>query len=83
VQGIATGSGPRFQLFDAFDLGSLSESTENMVGTSGWSWQQLEFETNADTRLLIVRVARPPSNKLDNQISGTVWIDRVSLIPEN
>ena len=83
VQGIATDSGPRFQLFDAFDLGSLSESTENMVGTSGWSWQQLEFETNADTRLLIVRVARPPSNKLDNQISGTVWIDRVSLIPEN
>jgi hypothetical protein len=54
-----------------------------MVGTSGWFSQQLEFETNADTRLLIVRVARPPSNKLDNQISGTVWIDRVSLIPEN
>jgi len=52
------------------------------VGTSGWSSQHLEFKTTADTRLLIVRVARPLSEKLDNLIGGTVWIDRVSLTPE-
>ena len=83
VKGISTDSGPRFQVFDAFDMGKLFLSTENTVGTSGWSSQHLEFKTKADTRLLIVRVARPPSEKLDNLIGGTVWIDRVNLTPEN
>ena len=83
VKGISTDSGPRFQVFDAFDMGKLFLSTENTVGTSGWSSQHLEFKTKADTHLLIVRVARPPSEKLDNLIGGTVWIDRVSLTPEN
>ena len=83
VKKISTDSGPRFQLFDAFDMGKLFLSTENTVGTSGWSSQHLEFKTKADTRVLIVRVARPPSGKLDNLIGGTVWIDRVSLTPEN
>ena len=82
MKGISTESGPRFQVFDAFDMGKLFLSTENTVGTSGWSSQHLEFKTTADTRLLIVRVARPLSEKLDNLIGGTVWIDRVSLTPE-
>jgi len=69
-------------VFDAFDMGKLFLSTENTLGTSGWSSVQFEFKTKADTRLLVVRVARPASEKLDNQISGTVWIDRVSLTPE-
>src|SRR6266850_827506 len=83
MKGITTDTGPRFQVFDAFDTRNLSQSTENIVGTSGWSSQLLELKTKADTRLLVVRLARPPSNKLDNQISGTVWIDQVSLTPEN
>jgi tetratricopeptide (TPR) repeat protein len=80
---ITTDSGPRFQVFDAFNLGKLLQSTESIVGTSGWAPQVVEFKTNSDTRLLLVQVARPPSNKLDNQISGTLWIDQVSLTPEN
>jgi len=83
VKGITTDSGPRFQVFDAFNMGKLLQSTENIVGTSGWFSQLLEFKTNSDTRLLLVRVARPPSNKLDAQISGVVWIDQVSLTLKN
>ena len=83
LSGITTDSGPRFQVFDAFNMQNLFLSTENRVGTSDWSAQQLEFKTQADTRLLMIRVARPPSEKLDNQISGTVWIDQISLTPEN
>jgi hypothetical protein len=83
AKGITTDRGPRFQVFDAFNMGTLLRSTESIVGTCGWSSQLLEFKTDSDTRLLLVRVARPPSNKLDNQISGTVWIDQVSLTPEN
>ena len=83
VKGITTDSGPRFEVSDAFEMGKLFLSTENTVGTSGWSSQQFEFKTKADTRLLILRVARPSSEKLDNLIKGTVWIDRVSLAPLN
>lgn len=83
ANGITTDSGPRFQIFDAFDMGYLFLSTENVVGTTGWSAQQVEFKTGAATHLLIVRIARPASTKLDNQISGTVWVDQVTLTAEN
>jgi len=81
VQGITTDSGPRFQIQDAYDSSKLSLSTDNLVGTSGWLPQQLEFKSGSKTRLLVIRAARPPSAKFDNQIAGTVWIDRLSLIP--
>jgi hypothetical protein len=79
VQGITTDSGPRFQVFDAYNLGDLLVSTENIVGTSGWSKQSAQFTTKPDTHLLIIRVARPLSSKFDNQIAGIVWVTGVSL----
>jgi hypothetical protein len=82
VQGITTDSGPRLQVCDAYNPGHLFVSTENLVGTSGWSEQHAEFTTLADTHLLLVRVTRPVSNKLDSQIAGTVWIDSVRLSAE-
>ncbi len=82
ANGITTDSGPRFQIFDAFDISKLFLSTESVVGTIGWSPQRLEFKTGADTHLLIVRIARPASAKIDNQIRGTAWIAQVSLNAE-
>jgi hypothetical protein len=82
VQEITTDSGPRFQIFDAYNWAKLLVSTENLVGTSGWSEEKAQFTTKADTHLLIVRVARPLSGKFDNKIAGTVWISSVSLKPE-
>jgi hypothetical protein len=77
--GITTDSGPRFQLFDAYNPGKELKETENRVGTSEWAEQQLVFKTQPDTRLLIVRIARPASRKFDNRIAGTVWIGHVCL----
>lgn len=79
---ITTDSGPRFQIFDAYDPGKMLAATENAVGTSGWTERRLEFKTSADTRLLIIRVARLASEKFDNKIRGTAWIDKVRLIAE-
>ena len=78
-QGITTDSGPRFQVCDAYNIGKVFVSTRNLVGTFGWSEQLAEFTTPADTHLLLVRVIRPASNKVDNQIAGTVWVDSVRL----
>jgi hypothetical protein len=79
VQEITTDSGPRFQACDAYDTDKIFVSSENLIGTSDWSEQHAEFKTLADTRLLLLRVVRPVSNKLDSQIAGTVWIDDVAL----
>jgi hypothetical protein len=83
LEGITTDSGPRFELYDGYEMAEFFVSTKNMIRTSDWSVQQLEFETRPSTQLLIVRMARPSSHKFDNQIAGTVWIDHVSLEPEN
>lgn len=77
---ITTDSRPRFQILDPYDPGKILAATENAVATSGWTEQRLEFKTPADTRLLIVRVARPPSTKFENKIRGTVWIDKLRLV---
>jgi hypothetical protein len=60
-------------------VGKVLVSTENLVGNTDWSEQVGDFITAADTHLLLVRVIRPVSNKLDNRIAGTVWIDNVRL----
>jgi hypothetical protein len=82
TEAITTDSGPRFQVFDAYDSGRMFAATQSTIGTSGWTEQQLEFRTPFDTRLIVVRVARPPSTKFDNKISGTMWVDKLSLRAE-
>lgn len=81
TDGITTDSGPRFQVFDAYSAKMLA-ATENAIGTSGWTQQRLEFKTAVDTRLLMIRVGRPASEKFDNKIRGTVWVDNVCLMAE-
>lgn len=79
VEGITTDSGPRFQIYDAEAPTRLFLSTENLTGNSSWSPERLEFTTGPETRLLVLRVTRPFSRKLDNLIAGTVWIDQINL----
>jgi hypothetical protein len=79
---ITTDSGPRFQIFDAYDPNKMFVGTENVLGTLGWTKEKLEFKTPADTRLLVIRVARPASENFDNKIHGTVWVDNVCLVAE-
>jgi hypothetical protein len=80
---ITTDSGPRFQILDAYDSGKMLAETENAIGTSGWTEQRLEFRTSLNTRLIVLRVARPASMKFDNKIHGTLWVDKISLRPED
>ncbi len=79
VQDITTDSGPRFQIRDAYDLSRLSLLTESLTGTAIWAPQMLEFRTGPEIHLLLIRVVRQSSSRIDNQISGLAWVDRVSL----
>ena len=79
AEGITTDSGPRLQVCDAYKVGNIFLSTRNLVGSSDWFEERADFTTNADTQLLLVGVVRPASNKFDDRIAGTLWIDGVSL----
>jgi tetratricopeptide (TPR) repeat protein len=80
-QAITTDAGVGVQISDAYDPTKILGSTEPLIGTTAWSEQSFSFETPPETRLLIVRVVRLPSQKFDNKIAGAFWLSRVSLTP--
>ena len=53
--------------------------TENRVGSTPWTEEQLVFRTGPDTRVILVQLRRRASTKLNNLLQGTVWLDNVSL----
>jgi len=79
---ITTDSGPRLQVYDAYNAAALNKLTDDLTGTSdGWTSLLLDFATGPKTELIVVRLVRLPSKKFDNLISGKVWLDDVQLTP--
>jgi tetratricopeptide (TPR) repeat protein len=78
---ISTESGMRFEILDPNHPRDLDVLTHNETGTLPWTLEQADFTTGPQTHLIVIRVARRPSERLDNKIRGTVWIDDVSLAP--
>jgi hypothetical protein len=54
--------------------------TPNETGTLPWTLEQVDFTTGPQTHLILIRLARRPSGRLDNKLRGTVWIDDVSIV---
>jgi hypothetical protein len=59
----------------------LDVLTPNETGTLPWTLEQSDFTTGPKTHLILLRLFRKPSERLDNKLRGTVWIDDVSLAP--
>ncbi len=78
---ISTESGMRFEILDPKDLQRLDMLTPNETGTLPWTLEQLDFTTGPRTYIILIRLARRPSERLDNKLRGTVWIDDLSLVP--
>jgi hypothetical protein len=82
TEDITTDSGPRLQVYDAYNAKALDKLTDDLTGTSdGWTSLLLDFATGPKTDLIVVRLVRLPSKKFDNLISGKVWLDDVQLTP--
>ena len=77
--GITTNEGPRIQVADPDSPSRLSVSTESFLGTSDWQPVTVPFKVSTGTSLIAIRVIRQPSSKFDNKISGSFWIDALSL----
>jgi hypothetical protein len=82
TEGITTDSGPRLEVHDAYNLAALDRMTDDLTGTTdAWTTVILDFVTGPKTEMLVLRLRRLPSKKLDNLITGKVWLDDVRLTP--
>jgi tetratricopeptide (TPR) repeat protein len=78
---ISTESGMRFEIVDPKNQKDLDVLTLNETGTVPWTLEQIEFTTGPQTHVILIRIARRLSGRLDNKLRGTVWADDVSLVP--
>ncbi len=76
--GITTSNGPYLEVRDFLDSRRYAIS-ESYVGDHPWSAVRVPFETSPKTQAVIIKIRRDASQKLDNLIGGTAWIDQVSL----
>ena len=77
AEDLETTSGPRFAVNDAYTGASYLLTEELPRYSNVWRLQRAEFQTGAETRLLLLKLVRVPSDSL---IKGRLWIDDVSLV---
>jgi hypothetical protein len=79
TEDITTDSGPRLWVHDPVKPAVFNKYSDQLVGSNaGWTLLTIDFTPKAD--FVTVAVARVPSQKLDNVISGRVWVDDVSVV---
>lgn len=78
---ITTDSGLRFWIHAPRHPGGAQVLTPSLVGTNEWTRASAEITAGKDTDVLAIALRRIPSEKFDNKLAGTAWIDDVSLVP--
>lgn len=78
TRAITTESGMRFEVLDQAEHQVNLETTE-LTGTNAWTAISSQFSTGDSTHFLRIRLRRFPSRLFDNKLSGTVWVDDVTL----
>jgi hypothetical protein len=81
AEAITTDSGPRLEVRDILEPRIPAHLSEDLRGSTPWTPVSVDFKTSPRTRVIAVLISRRPSTKLDNQISGKVWVDDVTLAP--
>ena len=77
---ITTSKGIGFSISDSEVPSRVNVLTEQLTGTNGWQKITQTIHVPSETNLLTISVIRQPVVlKFDDRISGTAWIDSVSL----
>ena len=76
---ITSDSGPRLRVLDPACPTCLDVSSETTVGTTSWHPVSLKFLTGGQAQVVRVSVWRPRSRSFPTEITGTFWLDTVSL----
>lgn len=77
TEGITSDRGVGFRIAPL--EGKPFAETETLTGTNDWKRLNATVEVPGGTRLLQIEVVRPRSIRIDNQLTGTAWIDDVKL----
>lgn len=78
TRAITTESGMRFEILDPA-AHQVNLQTSALTGTNPWTAVSVQFSTGDSTHFLQLRLRRLPSRLFDNKLSGTVWVDDVTL----
>jgi len=78
---ISTDSGVRFEILDNRHPSQVQILTSDFIGTNPWALVQTDIVTGPETNVLKIVVRRLPSWKFDNKLSGTVWVNDITLMP--
>jgi O-antigen ligase len=79
TQDITTDRGIAFRVFDPENSSRLDTKTKEFLGSTDWTRVEASLRVPRETKLLEIQVIRQPTLKFDNKVSGTAWIDGVSL----
>ena len=80
TEDITTKNGISWEIHCYPDWRIMSKSTESLTGTNSWTNISMRLQIPESCEDLMVRVRRFKSDKFDKFISGTSWIDEVSLV---
>lgn len=78
-EGISSDSGPRLHVLDPACPSCLNTSSASTVGTTPWHSVSANFSTGAHTQFVQISIWRPRSRTFRAEISGSFWLDCVSL----
>lgn len=78
---IASDTGPELRVFDPAHPETLDVSTEPTVGTTSWHPVSVTFRPLPDTHFVMLAIRRDRSRTFPTEISGTFWVDAISVKP--
>ncbi len=77
TRGVTTKSGLKIEVVGRG--ASFHRASEPLIGDNDWRKIEVAFRTPAKIRGGLIRLRREKTDKFDRFISGTVWIDQVTL----
>ncbi len=83
TESITSASGPRLRVTDPECSACLNVATGTTVGTTPWHTLALDFAAGPHTRVVRLAVWRARSRTFPMEISGSFWLDDVSITPLN
>ena len=63
----------------SYDTKGLYKAGPMMTGSTDWRQEVIDFALPEDSKAAILRIRRHQSDRFDNKISGTIWLDNFQI----
>jgi hypothetical protein len=81
VEGVTSFSGPRLRIDPHVSCpGLVGGDSSELRGTRAWGPIGVEFATPPGCQAIIVRIVRPPTDRMDRDLRGRLDVDDVTLV---